>query len=1065
MKAILQAKTRENDVDGCDVLGDRLTELFNKNAAFRWRYNASSIIQSEIEAHWTTPLLSRANWMILQSRFKGLNVKGIIWRGGKCWRSSLRFFFVVAAFSIFVTIFLTTQLLLAASCCLVWVAWKSLSLLINWKDLCATWCPIWIQNHIPGALRVSMDWIDTVLFAGRQFAGRDWTDDGILWKQPTSPLFSMKESCPPVSRWGKSLLELPPPALKQLGHRFSLDSRYVWTWMNRSRQENDLEASKPFHGTSWSTAEHVVALHFCYAMLSGEQLHNNGSKGAAKSEISHQQQPTLQILHEVRIGKGEEETTSSDLSELSVKSISLANSTIAKFTKKIVTHHSQHGAYPNFVEPVDSPCHAEAFEVKVTLHTDVESRQDQQKESFLVSLTQSDEISLASKGSERSETSDVEADLPWIDVGAKIGMRFLNSAQAQRAALSEDNAEVLRGISTKRVGEDEGSTPGRKQLHKPIHPMRTSTILVPLGSPVNEQNSDLPPENSDLFLRSPPHTKQEDSIAAFPHPANSSVENQVEHRDANEPTMVDPIIMRDSTESLSGISVDYVIQQDDLGVALVASENGDVEASQIQERLAVHVRRQPLSAGVKVAIPITPCHPGMKSRMPSSKCQMGTVVHCQRIFVNDIGAPCNMSGTNAISVTCKLDRCFLRNGEFAELTFRVKDEWKDRYMPRHSKVPIGSCVSTSFGVGVLVGWRAEDDCHVVSCLWQRRGDGSAHAYMNRDTIHGTIEAAVGFEVGTDNGAGMVVACVQGGRTFESPRFLVGLTDDGRHRGQVLELNRKDIRHCHGAQFVPVIEHIREAAIFQLQVDIYRAALREQRLDGNSTDDEDNFEEDSVWDSWHGCLEILWKSFLRAVDENKEFDEGLNEFVSEIIDFLEGLDGKEGVKKTEDACDVEMKDAHSEDSDEARIKEPVNPHDSRFWLINEVLGDLFQKDGEVDSNRHIDHDVEKDAAADDTRKRYYERAFVILKVLMKTISIARAESVNFPVSLVQIMQDVFTRHGLAQLSRLIALSSFPIRPVRVLDLLSDSCKGSTEEFSPVSRGTSLSNGEGKCLFLP
>ena len=32
--------------------------------------------------------------------------------------------------------------------------------------------------------------------------------------------------------------------------------------------------------------------------------------------------------------------------------------------------------------------------------------------------------------------------------------------------------------------------------------------------------------------------------------------------------------------------------------------------------------------------------------------------------------------------------------------------------------PIGSCVSIKFGVGVLVGWRVQDDCHVVRVLWQ-----------------------------------------------------------------------------------------------------------------------------------------------------------------------------------------------------------------------------------------------------------------------------------------------------------------------------------------------------------
>lgn len=1002
MGSIMQDKTSQNDVDDRDVLSDRLAELLNRNRSFRWR-NDNYSEGGACDLHWTTPLLSRANWMLLQSRFKGFNLneakKLIVWRGGKSWRSSLRVFAFTATFSTLVAIFLTAQLLIAAFCGLIWIAWQSLSLLINWKDLCSSWCPIWIQTRVPSALVASVEWIDAVLLAGRQFAGREWTEDGFIWESPTSSLFSFrKEKSPPISSWSKILLDLPPPALKELGRRLSLDPRYVWTWMNRSWQENDLAASKPFLRTSWSTAEHVVAVHFCYTMLREDQLNNRVCRENSKTDKSDQQQSAFQIAQEVRTGSSEEDQASSKDS-----SAALAGN----LPPSIVYYDSRHQSDPFIVESCESPNQAGTFKVEVTLHDDNGQRTERLQDQFVSDFTpELDEMSPTSQVSARSEIFDVEADLPWIDVGAKIGMRFLNSAHMKSKASSEDNAELLKGNdSIKRVAEDEGATPGRKQLHKPIHPMWTSTMSVPYGSPATDQTNDSPQKNFSLMLHTPPRTKGIDSIAAFPHEEINLIENQAEGRDVNEPSLVDPTIMRDSTESLSGFSVDYVMQNEDVGVALVASENGDVEASQVQDRSTVHARRQPLAVGVKVAVPVTPYQPGTRSRMLSSKCQMGTVVSSRRIFVSDGGAPCSISGTNALSVTCKLDRCFLRNGEFSELTFRVKDGWKDRYMPRHSKVPIGSCVSTSFGLGVLVGWRVEDDCHVVRCLWQRRGDGSAHAYMNRNAIHGTIEAAVGFEVGTANGDGIVIACVQGGRTFESPRFMVALSEEGRHKGQVVEVNRKDIMHCHGAQFIPVIEHIREAALFQLQVDIYRAALREQRLDGSSLVYKDEDEEDPVWDSWHGCLDTLWKSFLRAVDENKEFDEGLNEFVSEIIDFLEGLEGKEGGKENENVDVVQKNDVSSKDSDESTVERPSDRQDSGFWFINEVLGGVFQQQEEqeielVYSNRKVDGDLDKDTVPDDIRKRYYDRAFVILKVLMKTVSIARAESVEFPVSLIQ-----------------------------------------------------------------
>jgi hypothetical protein len=998
MAAITGGRTSETDDDPRDALSEGLTALLNKNRAFRWKRYDPLLNNTEAEAtdlQWTTPLISRTNWTILKAICKGLTENDLkalfLWRGGQPWRSSLQFFAEILLFSIVVGVFLLSQLLLAASSRLMWVIWKSVSLLIDWEELYVTWCPLWIHNHVPSDLKASFAWIDAVLLAGRRFVGREWTDEDIHWEQPAMSLFSLAERSPSKESWGKSILEVPPPALKHLGRRHSLEPHFVWTWMNRSRNDHDQKNSKSLCRTSWSTAEHAVALNFCYFMVSDEQLHNNVSKTAASADICRQEQPTLQIFHEVQTGKSEGNINSNQSSKILEENTYLGRSIKEDLLKEVA---SQNKSDSNFVKSIDSPFQAEAIEVKVASPDSGANLEDQQRPVPLA-MMQLDELSQASRGSVRS---DVEADLPWIDVGAKIGMRFLNSAQAQRTALPEDHAELLKGCSVKRGSDEEGSTPGRKQLHKPIHPMWTSTMSVPLGSPLNEEKSDSPLDSSHFMLRSPPRTKH-DSTAPFPQCVIPSVEDQEEDRDAVEPTVTDPMITRDSTESKSGFSVDYVIQEDDIGVALLASENGDVETSQVQERPFPHVRRHPLSVGVKVAIPVTPCQPGTKNRISTSTCQMGTVVQSQRIFVINNGSPCNISGTNAISVTCKLDRCFLRNGEFSELTFRVKDEWKDRYMPRHSKVPIGSCVSTSFGVGVLVGWRFEDDCHVVRCLWQRRGDGTAHAYMNRDAIHGIIEAAIGFEVVTNSGEGMVLACVQGGRTFESPRFLVALTDKGMREGKVIDVSREDIKHCHAAQFIPVIEHIREAAIFQLQVDTYRAALREQRLDGNAAadddDDDDNFEDDFVWDMWYKCAEIIWQSFLRAVDENKEFDEGLNEFVSDIIDFLESLEGKEG-----EHVDDQAKDEHIDDSAEANIKAPLNPPDSRFWLVSEVLGDLFEKDGGqevelVDSDRQPCHYL-RNEATDGTKKRYLERAFVIIKVLMRTISIARAESVNFPV---------------------------------------------------------------------
>lgn len=80
--------------------------------------------------------------------------------------------------------------------------------------------------------------------------------------------------------------------------------------------------------------------------------------------------------------------------------------------------------------------------------------------------------------------------------------------------------------------------------------------------------------------------------------------------------------------------------------------------------------------------------------------------------------------TNCLSINVILDKALLRGSKFVEMNLRIMDDWN--YVPRHSKFPIGSCVATTFGVGVLVGWRVEDDMHIIRSLWKRSGPGESY---------------------------------------------------------------------------------------------------------------------------------------------------------------------------------------------------------------------------------------------------------------------------------------------------------------------------------------------------
>jgi len=137
-------------------------------------------------------------------------------------------------------------------------------------------------------------------------------------------------------------------------------------------------------------------------------------------------------------------------------------------------------------------------------------------------------------------------------------------------------------------------------------------------------------------------------------------------------------------------------------------------------------------------------------------------------------------------------------------------------LTRHSKFPIGSCIATSFGIGVLVGWRPEDDCHIIRALWQKRGKGAAHAYLNRNALHEPVEAAVGFQVDTTFGNGKVIAYINGSRTFTDGQFVVMVQQaEGRTNRVQMDLKRSDIKSCLSSKFIPVVEQIKEGGTLNM----------------------------------------------------------------------------------------------------------------------------------------------------------------------------------------------------------------------------------------------------------
>ena len=661
-----------------------------------------------------------------------------------------------------------------------------------------------------------------------------------------------------------------------------------------------------------------------------------------------------------------------------------------------------------------------------------------------------------------SDLTEGAADMPWIDVGAKIGMRLLNSEHIQRAVVSQETKDRI--LET--MGNMDPKTPGQRsprdremkttpeapatepRLSRPMHSMWTSpaaaaeinaasnsnvddgtntyteeslsalsdslVLLTSQTFPASpaRRSSSLPPvsPHSSRGRRDDHHSSLQDLLTPHQNLDRSESENSSEPSTsvlAASPPGIERIRLPDSIVPFPELPLeapeqshprlltarDHPRHQPRVNAATKGKRRGGT----------VLYKREPLASGVRVAVPLFPIQPGRNCKAHKQTAyQMATVVSSKRIYVGDddgerVGQP--LVHPNCLSVTVKLEKCFLRNGEFAELTFRVLDEWGPRSMPRHSKVPIGSCVATSFGIGVLVGWRVETDCYVVRSLWRCRGSGSAHAYLNRKAIHSTIEAAVGFRVQTMFGWGVVIACTNGGSTFEASRFFVLIKEEGRHSGRVLELHRKEILSCHVAQFMPIIEHIREAAHYQIQLNNYNAALREERLLEDSTT---TTIEQELLHSWSACAGILWDSFLKAVEEDKDFDDGVNDFMKSIIGFLDRLDQDGSVVRDEgvDQKGTAQKEAKprvpfctvDDNEIEVQLAESMKDDDKNqepgFWIMNDLFGGVFQS--ETSSRQSGDEN-----AVESIQPSYYERAFALLRTLMKTVSIARAASVDHP----------------------------------------------------------------------
>ena len=319
-----------------------------------------------------------------------------------------------------------------------------------------------------------------------------------------------------------------------------------------------------------------------------------------------------------------------------------------------------------------------------------------------------------------------------------------------------------------------------------------------------------------------------------------------------------------------------------------------------------------------------------------------------------------------------LDKALLRGSKFVEMDLRIMDEWNQ--IPRHSKFPIGSCVATTFGVGILVGWRVEDDIHIIRSLWKRSGPGSGVAFLRRDCIHGVVEAAVGFDVQTTYGAGRVLAYTRGGCNNLNGKYFVKL--NGRLQNQVVEFHRCQILSCQGATFVPVTEHIRAAALYRLEILQYKAKLRETMLNSPTA----CVRNKGMWRNFSEYVDLFATSFSKAIAEDPDFDAEFDKFFSHIINLLDGK--KDG--------DDDSQTVNSNNIVDTTI--PSEPDTAESWNINDILACFFVDSKKSETPSSVNEETVLHAQAFDEA---HESAMIFIRVLTRTVTVARASVPDRP----------------------------------------------------------------------
>ena len=376
-------------------------------------------------------------------------------------------------------------------------------------------------------------------------------------------------------------------------------------------------------------------------------------------------------------------------------------------------------------------------------------------------LTNDEDVSYSSRSyddnnnsSKSVETFDIiekkeKEDVKWIDVGAKIGRRILESEKLHQvitksqmksnefSSFSADDDYDTECKQKESSKFDLNESP--KNVAKPFHAMWTSPNIDVSSFDIDDATSEDDFSTSDKGISGgeqflmPKAMKRASTSSLSPtiHGRKGLTKPMLGYRNSIS-LPCSPIKSRNVASGLSeantsissletsqtipksfdanryllpSMAIQYSepskytspIIKNDLKQVLPQLNMGSNVVSELKKKLykesmrQMSRRRSPLLSGVRMIVPIFPSSQRKKTPHHFSHHQFATVISSQRInsSCTDPNKTYIAGECDCLSITVLLDKYFLRCGKFAQMTIRISD--KQRNMPRYVLQKFSSC--------------------------------------------------------------------------------------------------------------------------------------------------------------------------------------------------------------------------------------------------------------------------------------------------------------------------------------------------------------------------------------